>query len=84
MNLMMRTRQSEDTGTKTGMGWMRTGVPCLCHTVQTSVASLKRVSCQRLQVSQLQSSGILTTTCIMMQQADMCQRQVTLLFSETE
>ena len=38
MNLMMPTRQSEDTGTKTGMGWMRTGVPCLCHTVQTSVA----------------------------------------------
>ena len=82
MNLMMRTRQSEDTGTKTGMGWMRTGVPC--HTVQTSVALLKRVACQRLQVSQLQSSGILTITCIMMQQADMCQRQVTLLFSETE
>lgn len=26
---------------KTGMGWMRTGVPCLCHTVQISVASLK-------------------------------------------
>lgn len=45
---------------------------------------IERVSCQRLQVSQLQSNGILTIICIMMQQADMCQRQVTLLFSETE